>query len=63
MSLKETSAGVQEGAEALIVHTFGDDALSTLKKKITKYGATTPHTMLAHLRAKECIKLPTLKKN
>ena len=62
MSSQETSAGVREGAKALIVHAFGDDALSTLKKKFTKYGATTPHEMLAHLRAKTCIKLTTLEK-
>lgn len=62
MTAQETSAGVREGAKALIVHTFGDASIGTLKKKYTKYGATTPQAMLAYLCNKACIKLTTLEK-
>ena len=62
MSSQETSAGVQEDTKALIIYAFRDNALSTLKKRIPKYSATTSHTMITHLCTKACIKLTTLEK-
>ena len=54
--------GLQEAGKELLLYRVGNDALAPLKKHYIKFGNSTIHSMILHLRDKTAIKMTTSQK-